>query len=662
MFFFKKKSERPNFDKLYQQIKSKFDTQISEERQRKLSEIIYKNGFYPASFENADLTESEILFCLDKKSQNSDKEYDMFDIKIINLNAFTNMMQWLKELVILPKNTVIYLIPFHKRDFNCAYFIKSMDIDANLNDENFEMSAKEQIQLFIHLAQKAGHSVIYDFLMRTSRYSTSIIENPYLVRWIDTNFAQDKITAIVDNVASELESQFEKDDIEIIKNIYNQESKGCLSEEYNTIYEIFEKKVFEKKKELSNEIYKLNNQIKLQKRVMGKSAETLIKEGLWTVPCAADNEFGLPVFDYMNNEEHYPVFKHFDKNGNDISQSIKDDFQTPAFFMDLETKEINKKVLSYFIDMAKKYIEDYNFDGFKINYTENLFVNNDNDKIPPEFLKKLISEIKKSNKILIADGDFEHLKQYQGLGFDSVWIKDETLTPREFLNKYETLANYNTEDLRINNIDSVKIYNDKFGANSFLTTSPAQSGREGALFKWFCLHFLPTGRNAKLPILYLDGDESFTKQDFAKTIFENEHLCRNNDEEFYKKFNAINSLAKRSKLIREGEAAIITEDSDGFVSWLIAKEPLKEMILVVANYKNFDEKLILQNDNEKIETFKENDAVVNKMISLPGECRIVSEYIFDGEHYVSKDYALDGTLFEIEVLKPNDFRIFLLRK
>ena len=79
-------------------------------------------------------------------------------------------------------------------------------------------------------------------------------------------------------------------------------------------------------------------------------------------------------------------------------------------------------------------------------------------------------------------------------------------------------------------------------------------------------------------------------------------------------------------------------------------------------FKNFDEKLILQNDNEKIETFKENDAVVNKMISLPGECRIVSEYIFDGEHYVSKDYALDGTLFEIEVLKPNDFRIFLLRK
>lgn len=662
MFFFGKKNETVDFNLLYQKIKTKCTNEISEDKKLELSEIISKNGYYPSSFANCNLNDAEILFCIDKKCKLSQKDKNISNIKIINLGGFSNYIEWLKQLIILPCGTAIYLTPFHKRDFEFAYLIKSMDIDENLNDEAFNISAKEQIQLFVHLAKKMGHTVFYDFLMKTSRYSQTLLENPYLVRWIDTKDAEKKISLIVDDTAKELEGQFDKDDIEIVKNIYHQESKGCLSEHYEKIYSLFESKIFEKKKELSIECYRLENQIKLQKRVSGKDVKTLIEEGLWTVPCGADNEFGLPVFDYMNKEENYPVFKHFDKDGNDISQNIKDDFQTPAYFMDLDKKEINKKVLKYFINMANKYIEDYHFDGLKINYIDKISKNVLNDKVPFEFLKKLNTEIKKQKIILIAETNFDDLAKYHDLDFDLIWTEYKNLTPKEMLNKYDQLANFNTKDLKSKNLMAVKIYNDKFCETEEINDFPSLLGYEGALFKWFCLNLLPAGKNAITPIVYVDGDESYTERGFVKTLFEHAKLERNNDEKFFKKFNAINKFAKTSKIINGGEANVISEEDNGYVSWLISKEPLKEILLVVANYKQKDEKLILQNENEKIETYIENDAVVNKMISLPGECKIVSEYVFNGEEYIAKDYSLEGDLLEIEVLNPSDFRIFLLRK
>ena len=59
-----------------------------------------------------------------------------------------------------------------------AYFIKSFEVDENIG-------TKEDIQLFINLAHKSGHCVITDFITCFSRYVQPVIENPYLVRWID---------------------------------------------------------------------------------------------------------------------------------------------------------------------------------------------------------------------------------------------------------------------------------------------------------------------------------------------------------------------------------------------------------------------------------------------------------------------------------------------
>lgn len=650
--FFSKKNKKPDFENLYIQLKNKFNDEISEERKSELSDVMEQNGYYPSSFANCPLTNSEILFCLDKKQQ----EYKIkqnSNIKILNLGAFSNIMEWVKELILLPKDTIIYLLPFYKRDFECAYLIKDFEVNENIG-------TKEDIQLFVYLAHKSGHPVICDFITQFSRYAQPVIENPYLVRWIDVKDAEQKFSELFEKVSSALEKDFNKEDIEIVKNIYKQDSKGILNEEYKNIYKIFEQKVLEGKKELSKNIYKQENQIKLQKRVKGQPAEKLIEQGLWTVPCGADNEFGLPVFDYMNEQENYPVFKHFDKNENDVSESLKDDFQTPAYYINLNKNEINKDVLKYFIKLGKDLIEDYSFDGFKINNTKNIFENLSNDRLNKDFLKKFISEIKKNDFILISDGEFRDFAQYQETGFDMIWNDSKNLNPHEFLEKASNLGNYNTENLKINNLSAVKIYNDIFCELD--NTNPSQLGEKGALFKWFCLNFLPTGKNSNMPILYMDGDESFTEQGFAKTIYENNKLDRYKNEDFYKNFDAIHKFASTSKIIKEGEATIICNDDDGFVCWLISKEPLKELFLIVANYKLPDEKVILHNDNEKFETYKENDAVVNKMITLPGECKISKEYIFDGEKYIEKDYNNDSDLLEIEVLNPCEYRIFLLRK
>ncbi|MBQ9688512.1 hypothetical protein IJV79_02620 [bacterium] len=655
MFFTKKKQDKTQ---LFNYVREKFSEEISQDRKQSLSEILEKNNYYPSSYANLELTDSETVFCIDKLLESSVRNMDKFwfesfDIKVINLEG--GVIDWLKHLVILPPKTAIYLMPFHQRDFECSYFIKGLDVDKNLGDDNLGISSKKQIQMFVDVAQRLGHPVMYDFLTGFSRYCDEILKFPYLARWIDTKHAEKQFETYVDECCKELEKEFDSDDVQIVKGIYFQDSKGCLSEEYEKIFKTFEKAVFEKKKVYSKENYKYSNQAKLQKRVAGKTVQQLIEEGLWTVPRSAEKASLLPVFDYMNKEENYPVFKHFDKSGTDISESVKNDFIAPAYFVDTEKSKVNKDVVKYFLNLAQSYIDDYGFDGLKVNFTEDIFDDEKIEKIPTEFLKLFNEKMTKNGVVSVAQAKgLVRLNEYKDLGFDLVWDESVDLNPEQYLFKYAKLS---SDDITV-----AKIYNDRFGESGYVHNYPSLLGEKGAIFKWFCLKLLPCGKNAKLPVVYLDGDESFTQEGFIKTIFEYVKLERGKNEEFYKKFNAINQLVRESKLVEGGEANIIEQDDDGFVTWMISKDPHKEMLLVVANYKLPDERVILKDDNEKIETVKENDAVVNKLITLPGECRIEKELVFNGEKFEPKDYGAKSGLLEIEVLEPCEFRIFLLRK
>ena len=75
--FFSKKNKKPDFENLFAQLKNKFNDEISEERKAELSDIMKENGYYPSSFANCNLTESEVLFCLEQKQNEPDKKSDI---------------------------------------------------------------------------------------------------------------------------------------------------------------------------------------------------------------------------------------------------------------------------------------------------------------------------------------------------------------------------------------------------------------------------------------------------------------------------------------------------------------------------------------------------------------------------------------------------------
>ena len=219
--FQKKESQEEKLNTIYSGLKKLYSyDEISEERKNYLKEKVEKFGYLPYYHAKAleELTPAETLYALEIKWKNEkcfengkfhfenftqsplfrhnvkDSNWikkEQHNIKLINLAGLGNgnkseitgkFTDWLKQLLILPmgnlKNgvfpTTIYLIPFHPREFGCAYLPSSNDVSANIEDpeikKELDLDAKEQVKLFIELSQLAGHPVIYDILPQTVRF------------------------------------------------------------------------------------------------------------------------------------------------------------------------------------------------------------------------------------------------------------------------------------------------------------------------------------------------------------------------------------------------------------------------------------------------------------------------------------------------------------
>ena len=171
-FLFRKKEENfsDNLNKIYSLLTEKYSVKnISQDRKEYLRNIVAENGYLPYPYFKVlkELTPAETLFALQEKwiqngvfqggefvfendktsvlARNNVKNSDWIkkeghDIKLINLAGLGSregeagkFIDWLKQLLILPTgnlgneifNTTIYLIPFHPREFGCAYLPKS---------------------------------------------------------------------------------------------------------------------------------------------------------------------------------------------------------------------------------------------------------------------------------------------------------------------------------------------------------------------------------------------------------------------------------------------------------------------------------------------------------------------------------------------------------
>ncbi|MBQ8887212.1 MAG: hypothetical protein IJY61_05870 [Candidatus Gastranaerophilales bacterium] len=759
-FLFKKqevdKSEL--FNNLYGKVKDLYNKEaIPKKRKDELSKQIEKYGYLPTPHAKAleNLTPAEVIFCLEKKLElngslkddklhikdnkispvqrqgfkNSDWiKQEQHDIKLVNLAALgdgvkdtapAKFIDWLTQIVILPSgnleknilSTTIYLIPFTPRDFGNAYLSASVEeVSSKLTDKTLKeigISGKEQIQLFIALAQLAGHPVIYDVIPQCGRYSKTVMARPEIARWVDVKFLTEEISKSLNLVALKLSQELDEDDVTIVRNIYKTTLKSGsvdLSAEFKPIYDRFTYELEAKRKELSNYMTKKEEQKKLQKRVKnivaeiegvkpnkinkdfditkrGEIIKALMEEGLWTLPDGAWCSSGIPVFEKMSECGSYPIFKHFNDKGHDVSKFAGSDCQTPFFFVNLENGEYNMPVINYYVDYLQELQQDYNFDGFRITHTDFVVDEmSEKDLRPisyraPRFLLTQINETMKKNVPYFAVmAEYRlwnsYYKEYhQDMKFDLLWGNDTKTdyekNPTEVINNNRELQDYNSNYSQNSLLSVLKTYNNQDGDFRTVNRYLGLMDRDEAIFKWFKFRFLPGGRLAQRPIMYVDGDESFSKDGIEFTIQDEVSLIRNDDEYFYNKFDAIRRLAIKDELTIDGEAQVITQNKNGFISWMISKETVKECYVIAANYLPANEKILKQNKEGIMEySIKNNSAIENKKIEIPGDFVLSCEYVYDEEkkdfvqHYCAKDIKT----IEIPRLEPSEFRIFKIKR
>lgn len=742
-----------DLNEVYPKIKEFYKfAEISEDRKIYLKEQIQKYGYLPYPHIKAleELTHAEVLYALEIKLiaegifdgekfldvenssvlarsnvKNSDwLKKEGHDIKLINLAALGNgnmseetgkFIDWLTQLLILPKGnigrgifpTTLYLVPFHPREFGCAYLPTSTNVSRNLEDkllsEHAGLDAKSQVQLFIKLAQLAGHPVIYDVLPQTGRFAKIILANPNIARWFDVKDLMQKIENSVDTAAKKLEGNYDAEDIEVIQDIYKQALKsgaGDLSEEYQKIYDELEKEIIDLKKAYSNEMLTKDSQQKIQKRVrevvakvqgeksnkqlqedditkQGEIIAELINEGLWSAPGGAWCSSGVPVFDRMSDCSGYPLFLHYDFKGEDVSDFANLDCQTPFYFVYLENGKYNEPVVDFFVEYIKKNQCDYGFDGIRVDHVDHIVdeISESNGipisyRAPRKVLAKLNQALKEKTPYFVTLAEYmlwdSFLKEYhQDMSFDILWGNDIVSqfekTPEIIVEDNQNLVNYNS-NLKTNHLSILKTYNNQDGEFTVIDQYPGQLGEKGALFKWFKYKFLPGGKLAQRPVLYVDGDESFTKVGVEKTIGSEISMVRAKNYEFFEKFDAISRFALSQELVTEGEAQLILQEEDGFVCWLISKEPLKSALLVVANYNPPTETVTIDQFDSSYKEIKEGTEVFDKVVNLPGDYQIVSEFIFEAGDFVEKQIEDELNSLSFGKLEPSEFKVFLLSK
>ena len=754
-FLFKKEvSLSEDLNSFYSKLKEmySFDS-ISDERKEYLKSTMSKYGYlpYPQIKALEELSDSEVLFALESKWENegvfkngkfefskasvlarnnvknsSWLQKEGHNIKLINLAGLGNgnkndscgkFMDWMRQLLILPTgnldngifNTTMYLIPFHPREFGCAYLPTASCVSSNLEDKNiFEktgLNADGQVKMFIEMSQLAGHPVIYDILPQTGRFSKIVLTTPECARWFDINALISELCKNVDSVCESLKEKYSEDDLSIVCGIYKKslkgESYGELTEHYQNIFNELDELLKETKIFLSNSMLERSIQDKLHKKAkniinqvsgnsrnkkmseeeilnQGEIIQALISEGMWPAPGGAWCSAGVPVFDKMSEGASYPMFKHYKVTGEDVTHFANLDCQTPYYFVCLENGKYNNDVIKFFIDYMKNLQKEYNFDGFRVDHIDHIVDEvSEQDGVPISYraprkvLGMLNSAMKETVPYFASLAEYmlwdNYYKEYhEDMGFDLLWgndiVSQSYKTPEAISEDNLYLSNYNSSSKASTPLSVLKTYNNQDGEFEAIDRYPAQLGKEGALFKWFKYKFIPGGKYAQRPIMHIDGDESFTMGGIEAVIGSEVSMKRNNDYDFYSKFDAIDRFVKNNAVITDGEANIIRQDDDGFVVWHIQKEGMKNSILVVANYNSPTEKFCVEENGNSWTEEREGNEVFDKTIELSCDYSIVSEFRFDGTDYIEEKFVSASNSLSFGKIMPAEFKFFTVIK
>ena len=292
-------------------------------------------------------------------------------------------------------------------------------------------------------------------------------------------------------------------------------------------------------------------------------------------------------------------------------------------------------------------------------------------RIPKMVLKKLNDEMKTIATYFVSLADYmacyDHIKDYtQDINFDIVYGNDITMQCYKKPNVIDAdnnyIAKYNKE-LEDNSFVSIlKMYNNQDGEFKHINMYPAQLGENGALYKWLQYKFLPGGYYAQRPMMYVDGDESFSQGGIEETICNEVFMKRNNNTDFFTKFDAIDRFAKNNRIICFGEAHVLRSDEDGFVMWQIQNSNPEFVLMVIAN-SNYKTTVFPDIDNNDGFITKVGEEVCNKTVKLNEDCKFVSEFKFNGIDLEEEFFEKETDKLYFKKLAPSEFKIYkILRK
>ncbi len=695
---------------------------ISQDRKEYLSKTIQKYGYlpYPHYKTLEELTSAEIIYAFCEKlklegtydgekfirfsnpsplARRKVKHSNWFkkeghNIKLLSLaglganpNEVGKFIDWLaavvsldwgnKDLNIMP--ATVYLIPFHPREFGCAYLPQSSDVSKKLCDEKIAkflgLDAKEQVKFFITLTQLAGHPVIYDVLPQTGRFSKIVLTNPYVARWMDVKELDNQINNFKKALKSNKSKTYDEDLKEFkILISYKMSFKDKQEELVKRVEQIIEY-VNGKKPKCEEDIVKQTEII-----------QALINEGLWTMPGGAWCSAGVPVYDKMHKSGEYPTYKHYNFKGEDVTHFANLDCQTPYYFVYFEKSKYNTKVKEFFVDYMENLQKEFNFDGFRVDHIDHV-VDEVSQKsgmpisyrIPSKVLAAMNLKLKKRipyfatlAEYMLWDGYFK--EYHNDMHFDLLWgddiVSQYIKTPEQIINDNMRLEIYNNKASKINPLSILKAYNNQDGEFREIDQYPAQLGEQGALFKWFKYKFLPGGKFAQRSTLYVDGDESFTKTGIERIIGNEVSMERNKNWNFYEKFNALNYFVQHSELISRGKAVLHIQSDDGFCCWeIISDKKSSESLFVVANYLSPTEKVNVVDINGNTRRMtKKGKAVLNKTIKLKDNKRLSAFYDFRLDEMQKCSFVeipmqeeIKGSI-TFDILQPAEFKVYKMLK
>ena len=669
---------------------------LSPVRQKELFSLIDEFGYLPWSHQRAleELSDAETVALLGRQLENREvlgqsgflvnecnpvgqagyRDASWLleegrEIKLLNLAALGNgnagntpgrLFDWLRQLITLPRGpgnlgTVLYLLPFHPREFGCAYIPRSLGVSPALEDEvlrqTLGLDAGDQVRLFLALAQLDGHPTMYDLLPQTGRFSTLALLHPPCVRWFD-------VPRLSQTDAPEEKRRLSWEQM-------TTEGQKALHRRVSKIVDSFLTTGTDRG-------YALLENLPRQ----GEMVEALIQEGLWPAPGGAWNSSGPPIFDGLSDDGRVPRFRHFDKHGNDVTSLANLDMLAPYSFVHFDRKAHNDETIDLWVGVTAEFRRRYNFDAFRIDHVDHVC---DDwslvDGFPFSYRATTKALATLNGRMRAEVPHYAALAEYmlwdnlweaygQDMGFDALWgtdiISQFAKSVPTIVGDNRDLTAYNNQPGRQRPLSILKTYNNQDGEFGPINQYPGQLGEDGALLKWLKVKLLPGGSSAGRPVLYIDGDESFTLTGVQPCIGSEIPLKRTRNDAFFHRFHALSRLALERASHPDAQMKLVHSEASGLVSWTVDVPDEDEGLWIVAH------------GQAETELLRDSDAwnwvhrfpLENVIAKIPGNRPCHGEYLHDSR---SPLYAFhpfehipqDGQLW-FEKLKPGEFHIYKL--